>query len=217
MKTAAVAATLLLLVAGALFAYNRLKPDSLPPSAAPVELEAAANITHWVTADRLNRRTCPSTDCGIVGQYFFREGVSVFAEETGWMRVSRYYDAGCINGRSEWVDSGDDRCVPENGVADGNFAEWVAADLLSETRPPDPAAGATGVEAMISGSDDFGKYRSTFVQAAEYLIASGCAEIRPWLKSVVSYRDQPVYFTYCGALSIPNRVYLNAETGEVFR
>ena len=183
------------------------------------EPRAAADITHWVTAERLNRRTCPSTDCGIVGQHFFREGINAFEENgDGWVRVSRYYDAACINGRSEWVDSGDSRCVPENGVADnGNFAEWVAADFLSENRPPDPAAGATGVEAMISRSDDFGKYRSTFAQAAEFLIASGCADIRPWLKSVARYRDQPVYFTYCGAFSVSNRVYLNAETGEVFR
>ena len=178
---------------------------------------------YWVTSDRLNRRTCPSTDCGVVGQFFFREGTDVFEERDGWARVSRYYDAFCVNGRSEYVDSGDSRCDPENGIVDGNFAEWVATDFISANRPSDPAADATGVDALISGSDDFQRYRIAFAQAAQSLISSGqCSEadfrrMGGWIKSTVNYRDQPIYFLYCGGWTISNRLYLNAETAEIFR
>ena len=177
---------------------------------------------HWVTSDRLNRRTCPSTDCGIVGQFFFREGTDVFEDKDGWARVSRYYDASCANGRSEYVDSEDSRCDPENGIVDGKFAEWVFADFLSEDRPPDPAADATGLEVLVAGSDDFQKYRGAFAQAAQSLISSGqCreADFRKWdgwMKSV-NDRSQPIYFIYCGGSKVSNRLYLNTETGEVFR
>ena len=177
---------------------------------------------HWVTSDRLNRRTCPSTDCGIVGQFFFREGTDVFEDKDGWARVSRYYDASCANGRSEYVDSEDSRCDPENGIVDGKFAEWVLADFLSEDRPPNPAADATGLEVLVEGSDDFQKYRGAFAQAAQSLISSGqCreADFREWggwMKSV-NDRSQPIYFIYCGGSKVSNRLYLNTETGEVFR
>ena len=176
----------------------------------------------WVTSDRLNRRTCPSTDCGIVGQFFFREGTDVFEDKDGWARVSRYYDASCANGRSEYVDSEDNRCDPENGIVDGKFAEWVFADFLSEDRPPDPAADATGLEVLLAGSDDFQKYRSAFARAAQSLISSGqCREADflewgGWMKSV-NDRSQPIYFIYCGGAKALNRLYLNTETGEVFR
>ena len=183
---------------------------------------AESSNRHWVTSDRLNRRTCPSTDCGIVGQFFFREGTDVFEDKDGWARVSRYYDASCANGRSEYVDSGDSRCDPENGIVDGKFSEWAFADFLSEDRPPNPAADATGLEVLVAGSDDFQKYRGAFAQAAQSLISSGqCreADFREWggwMKSV-NDRSQPIYFIYCGGSKVSNRLYLNAETGDVFR
>lgn len=182
--------------------------------------EAVAKF--WVASDRLNRRTCPSTDCGVVGQFFFREAVQVFERSDGWARVSPYYDASCVNDRSQYVDDGNDRCEPENGIVDGEFAEWASVDFLSEDRPPDPAAGASGAEALIAGSDDFGKYRAAFATAAQALISSGqCSEadfeeMGGWVKSI-NRRDEPIYFTYCGGPNPADKVYLNAETGEIFQ
>ena len=184
-------------------------------------IAAEASYRYWVTADRLNRHTCPSTDCGIVGWMFFRQGAHVFEERDGWARVSRYYDALCVNGRSEYVDSGASRCDPDNGIIDGSFAEWVAIDFLSENRPTDPAADATGVEALVSGSDDFQRYRAVFARSAQSLMSSEqCSEAdlrRGWRKSTLNYRNQPIYFLYCGGLTVSNRLYLNTETGEIFR
>ena len=91
-----------------------------------------SNKTYWVTSDRLNRRTCPSTDCGIVGQNFFRQGVEVFEEQDGWVRISKYYDASCFDGVSEYVDRGNNRCDQKNGVVNGKLAEWVSTEFLSK-------------------------------------------------------------------------------------
>src|SRR5690606_4483053 len=96
---------------------------------------AIADRLFWVTSDRLNRRTCPSENCGIVGQFFFREGVTVHERRNGWARVSQRYDASCVGGRSKYVDAGNANCDPANGISEGKFAEWVSATYLSENRP----------------------------------------------------------------------------------
>ncbi len=176
----------------------------------------------WVTSERLNRRTCPSESCGVVGQLFFREGVTAHEERDGWARITQPYDASCAGSRSEYVDTGNAACTPANGVSDGQFAEWVSVEYLSDTRPPDPAADASGLEELVAGSDDFARYRTAFLDAAQSLIAQRrCTErdfrdMGGWVKSS-SHRNQPIYFTYCGGVTVTNRLYLNADTGETFR
>ncbi len=81
---------------------------------------------YWVTVDRLNRRTCPATNCGVVGGLFFREGVNVLEQKDGWARISKYYNASCVDGKSEYLDEGNSECVPSNGIVEGEFAEWVS-------------------------------------------------------------------------------------------
>lgn len=89
----------------------------------------------WVTAERLNRRTCPSTDCGSVGQALLGEAVTVRERRGGWARISEPRDARCREGRSALVDSGTVDCTAPNGITDGRLAEWVSAEFLSATRP----------------------------------------------------------------------------------
>ena len=97
------------------------------------EAETTPEGMSWVTSDRLNRRTCPSTRCGVVGQFFFREAARILETKNGWARISGYYDASCVNGRSEYVDEGNAECNPDNGIVDGRLAEWVSTQFLSET------------------------------------------------------------------------------------
>jgi hypothetical protein len=176
----------------------------------------------WVTSDRLNRRTCPRDNCGIVGKLFFRDLAKVRELRDGFARVSVFYDAGCSNGKSAYVVSGNATCTNENGVLDGKFAEWVSTEFLSNTRPADPAERAEGVETLISQSDDFRLYHTAFAKAAKDLIANGqCSkqdfvEQGGWLKSS-NAGDAPIYFTYCGGSRVADRVYLNAVTGQTFR
>lgn len=176
----------------------------------------------WVDSDRLDRRMCPSTDCGIVGQLFYREPVNVLEERAGWARITDPYDASCRDGRSEYVDVGNAECTPANGVNDGSFAEWVSSTHLTAQRPPEPGANATGTAKAVRQSDDFQKYGAAFTTAADSLVADGRCTLRDfenmggWVKSVNQYRNQSVYYTYCGDAAA-NRIYLNAETGELFR
>jgi len=177
---------------------------------------------YWVTSERLSRRTCPSESCGVVGQFFFREGTAIHERRDGWARVTQFYDASCVNGRSEYVDTGNAACDTPNGISEGQFAEWVSAAYLAEDRPADPAETASGGEELIAGSDDFARYRTAFAEAAQSLVAQRrCTEgdfraMGGWVKST-THRNQPIYFTYCGGSTVANRLYLNADTGEVFR
>ena len=178
----------------------------------------------WVTGERLTRHTCPSDGCGVVGQLFFREGVESLEERDGWVRITEEYDASCQGGESEYVDEGNVACTSANGITGGRFAEWVRLDGLSETRPDDPAETATANEQLVSQSDDFARYKDAFTSLAAQLISEGrCTEadfreMGGFVKSVTApYDDEPVYFTYCGGMTTANKVYVNAQTGEVVR
>lgn len=182
---------------------------------------AAAESQMWVTGDRANRRTCASTECGIVGKLFFRESAKVVEIKTGWARVSKYYDASCVGGRSKYVDAGRADCVPENGIVDGQFAEWIKLDLLSESRPADPGVGASGTAKLGAQSDDFRRYEAQFVTAAESLMASGTCSSSDftafggWAKSW--NKGAGIYFMYCGGMTESSRIYLDVATGTTFR
>lgn len=176
----------------------------------------------WVTGERHARHTCASERCGIVGQLFFREGVQIFEERDGWARVSKFYDAACSGGKSDYVDSGEAGCEESNGIIAGKFAEWVTLDGLDPERPTDPREGAKGVAILVAGSDDYARHGTAFIAAASELIEDGsCTEADfvengGFVKSM-SERNKPVYFTYCGGYAAADKVYLNAETGEITR
>lgn len=175
----------------------------------------------WVTSQYLDRHTCPSESCGIVGRLSFREAATVLEIKNGWTRITKFYDASCVNGVSKYVEKGTANCTAENGISDKRFAEWVLSKNLSSTRPADPAETATAEESLVAQSDDFTQYRETFTKAARQLISGGrCTaadfrEMGGWLKSTTE-RDRPIYFTYCGGMTTSNRLYLNAATGEIF-
>lgn len=183
---------------------------------------ALADEKMWVTSDRAARHTCPDTKCGVVGVLMFREAASVFEIKDGWARISKPYYAECVNEKSKYVDSGDARCVPGNGIIGGKFAEWVELKLLAKQRPDDPGKNASGYEALVKQSDDFRLHGPAFGKAAEKLIKSGICteadfrEMGGWMKST-NHGNQPVYFTYCGGMRLQNKVYINVKTGETFR
>ena len=148
-------------------------------------------------------------------------GVTPLEEQDGWVRISEHYSASCEGGISEYVDEGNAGCTEDNGIVDGNLAEWVEKSYLSQTRPADPAETATASETLVAQSDDFARYRTAFASLAARLIAEGrCsqADLREqggFMKSVNDYPEQPVYFTYCRGMTLANKVYVNAETEEV--
>ncbi|WP_336355083.1 hypothetical protein [Pseudomonas granadensis] len=182
---------------------------------------AAAENELWVTTDRTDRHTCPSIDCGVAGRLTFRESVKALEENGGWVRITKRYSASCVNGKSEYVKDGNAACISSNGITNGKFAEWVQAKDLAVNRPEDPANGASGGDALIKGSDDYRLYRAQFSQGARKLINEGiCSEndfeeMGGWMSS--PNRGKGIYFTYCGGMTLSNKVYLNVETGETSR
>lgn len=189
---------------------------------AAISIPAHAVGDSWVTVGNLNRRTCPMPTCGIVGMLKFREKAVILEEKGGWARITKYYNASCVNGISQYVDSGNGKCESSNGINNGQLAEWVASKHLSPDRPEDPAANAPASYVLVKGSDDFRIYKDAFAKAANKLIASGrCSagdfqEMGGWMKSS-NHRSKPIYFTYCGGMHSSNKVYLNAATSEITR
>jgi len=216
------AALLILSACGSSTQDNRSANASEQSAVEAQETTESEAEKFWVTAERINRYTCPSESCGIVGTLSFREAATVQERKGEWARVSRIYHASCVSGRSEFVDKGNAACVPENGIVDGRFGEWVQSNYLSATRPADPAESAAADEQLVKGSDDFTRYRRSFVKAARHLIDEGqcsAADFQEWggfMKST-NYPGEPVYFAYCGGSTIANRIYVNAATGEIFR
>ena len=176
-----------------------------------------AETQMWVAVDKANRRTCPSTECGSVGDLLYRESAKVAEIKKGWGRVSRYYDAYCVNGHSKYVDFGRNECTAGNGILKGQMAEWVRMDLLSPKRPRDPSQGASGTAKLVAQSDDFRRYRTEFIAAAEKLMSSGRCSAHDLMNTggfIKSTRKGPgVYFTYCGGGS--DQIYLDVRTGKI--
>lgn len=190
--------------------------------AGTTDANASSELAMWVANDRAERRTCPSTSCGEVGRLFHGERVTVLEERDEWVRITEPYDASCVEGRSEYIETGEAACTEANGITDGRFAEWIAVSELTADQPADPAEAASVDEALVAQSDDFATHRAAFVEAANNLIADGrCTvgdfeEMGGWVKSS-NHRDEPIYFTYCGGMTIANRIYLDASTGRIFR
>lgn len=101
---------------------------------------AWAEMRVWVAIDGLRRHTCPSEDCGVTGRFFFGESLLVQEVREGWSRVTHFRSAGCYEGRSAYVESGPDECSVDNGIVQGEYAEWVKSEFLADERPEEPMA-----------------------------------------------------------------------------
>ncbi len=169
---------------------------------------------YWVVDRKVERRVCPSKECGSVGRQFYGEVVNVYEIKNGWARISKRYKALCDNGINLYVEKGNNECTERNGVKAGLMAEWVPVASISTSKPQDFSLSAKGNEILVIGSDDFDLYREVFSSVAVELIENKtCSrkEIGPWIKST-NYRDEPIYFMWCGN----KKIYLNAETKKIF-
>lgn len=209
---------------GCLFLLGCSGEKNPPQSSAPTPpAEKASFEQMWVKAERIERRTCPSAACGSVGWTSFRESAHVYERRDGWARVTEPYTAMCTKGKSEFVEKGRNDCTVANGIEDDRFSEWLPLEALTGTRPQDPAESASGFEALVGDSDDFARYRTQFAAAAEKLIVEGRCTRQDfedqggWMKSVARYRDEPIYFTYCGGMTLSDKLYLDVRSGRVFQ
>ncbi|MGV5726454.1 hypothetical protein ACVN2W_10865, partial [Escherichia coli] len=109
----------------------------------------------------------------------------------------------------------------KNGIVNGKFSEWVKLSDLSSERPSDPAENASRNDTLIKGSDDYRIYKKEFSSAARKLISEGVCtesdfkEVGGWMAS--SNKGENIYFTYCGGMTLSNRIYLDVKSGKTFR
>ncbi|MEL6059105.1 hypothetical protein J4G40_25445, partial [Escherichia coli] len=167
------------------------------------------------------RHTCPSSKCGVAGKLFFREGVDFLEKKGEWVRITEPYSASCVGGESEYIKEGNKSCTRKNGIVNGKFSEWVKLSDLSSERPSDPAENASRNDTLIKGSDDYRIYKKEFSSAARKLISEGVCtesdfkEVGGWMAS--SNKGENIYFTYCGGMTLSNRIYLDVKSGKTFR
>jgi len=180
--------------------------------------EATAPGNYVVNASTLNVRLAANASGKISRKLVRGQAVEVLEVDDGWARISQYYD-----GASEGQP--------------GSVARWVYAEHLSaegsaqqQDRPAEPAFYRvqrqvdidSPVYDAIRSSDDLAKYQGAFVTVSEELLDTGACELSDfrdiggWWRSA-AHKPDPVYYTYCGGGSNNHRIYVNVDTGNVFR
>ena len=112
-------------------------------------------------------------------------------------------------------------------TADGIASDRAAAaakarESTANAREAAAKAHAEAAEAAIQSSDDFQLHKGGFLKATSTLIDNGTCtladfrEMGGWVRSQ-SHKPKPVYFTYCGGMTVSNRIYLDVSSGKVFR
>lgn len=112
-------------------------------------------------------------------------------------------------------------------TADKIAADQAAAVVrLQEIADRQAADQATAVararEDAIKSTDDFQIHKDAFLRATATLVGNGTCtlvdlrEMGGWVRSQ-THKPKSVYFTYCGGMTVNNRIYLDANSGRIFR
>lgn len=106
--------------AAAPFDSESIETGSIQPARAP-SAPAAVEPTEIVL------QSCPSPYCGSIARLIVEKPVPVYERRNGWIRISEYYDADCRNGITTFIEGPANACTRENGVHNGQVAEWAPA------------------------------------------------------------------------------------------
>jgi len=98
---------------------------------------------------------------------------------------------------------------------------WLTTACDNEQLAQTIVLSDSQIEQAISGSDDYNKYKTIFINSTKILIQnrkcsiSEFEKIGGWVKSQ-SQKNRPIYFTYCGGMKLNNKIYLDASIGHLF-
>lgn len=192
------------------------------PPPAPAGNASNALGAFWINGDGVDKHSCPSPECGVVGQLSFRDPVDVYDMDGGWVRVSPARKALCVNGRTRFIKKGSDLCDPSNGIEGGTYYDWIPADYLSRGLPSSGSAETDEFEAIVAGSQDFRRHRDAFAEAAGKLVDAGTcskAELagQGGFARVTGSFSPDIYFAYCGGDTMGDRVFVDTKAKRVFR
>ncbi|MEZ9885241.1 SH3 domain-containing protein [Vibrio splendidus] len=220
MKKALIALLVLLILGGgAAYYFLVMNKDPIPPEKmeepaaevaqqsdsdlAPImDLQPEPEQTEFYVLDRkLEVVEQPEID-GLITDYLYKgEKVEVLEKQGEWARISDYI------------------VLKEGGP---QTAEWVSMSGLSNDEVIISEKESIEIlDSYLVKSDDLKIHKETFRNTVSELISDGeCdpsdfEELGGWVKSV-KYSDRDVYFIYCGGLSLENKIYLDANTNEIF-
>ena len=160
-----------------------------------------ASFVAYVNVEKTDEYLAPTATAKITNTLYLGQKVDVFEEQKGFSRVSKFYD-GKIEGKS------------------GQVARWVISATLSKTPVTKPVVQAnTALEKAISGSDDFTKYKVKFTALSQKLLDSGKCSLADFKEQGGWWRSSTpnLYFTYCGGMSLNNKIYINIDKNTIGR
>lgn len=221
MKKVIIALVILCLLGGGGAAYYFLvmkKDDVAPPEEkTPVEqvseepkeelkpildLSALPEQTDYYVSERkIAVYDQPNVDALIKDYLYKGDHIEVLEKSDGWGRISDYI-------------------VMREGAPE--MAEWIEMSKVSEDEVIISADEHVEIlDSYLVKSDDLKTYQKSFRVAVGSLIENGTCEpgdfeeLGGWVKSV-KYSNRNVYFIYCGGLKLEDKIYLDADTGEIF-
>ncbi len=167
-----------------------------------MDLQPEPEQTEFYVLDRkLEVVEQPEID-GLIIDYLYKgEKVEVLEKQGDWVRISDYI------------------VLKEGGP---QTAEWVSMSGLSNDEVIISEQESKEIlDSYLVKSDDLKVHQEKFRNTVAKLISEGeCdpsdfEELGGWVKSV-KYSNRDVYFIYCGGLSLENKIYLDANTNEIF-
>ena len=85
----------------------------------------------------------------------------------------------------------------------------------------DPHYAISSIQRAIAKSDNYATYQTEFTAAAQSLLSTARCQLNEmkeyggFVKSQ-AHKDEPVYFVFCGGMTIKNRIYVDVSSGELF-
>ncbi|PMG32974.1 hypothetical protein BCU97_03135 [Vibrio splendidus] len=167
-----------------------------------MDLQPEPEQTEFYVLDRkLEVVEQPEID-GLIIDYLYKgEKIEVLEKQGDWVRISDYI------------------VLKEGGP---QTAEWVSMSGLSNDEVIISEQESKEIlDSYLVKSDDLKVHQEKFRNTVAKLISEGeCdpsdfEELGGWVKSV-KYSNRDVYFIYCGGLSLENKIYLDANTNEIF-
>jgi len=156
---------------------------------------------YYVKSRKIAVRNGPGDSFLPERQLYIGDAVTVFERKEDWGRISSFY------------------VYKEGGK---EMAEWVNMKNLAHTKPRITAQEQNEIiSGYIGRSDDFKEYRDKFIKVTGNLLKEKVcspddfAELHGWMKSI-NYPDRNVYFVYCGGLNVSDKVYFDADSGDIF-
>jgi hypothetical protein len=220
MKKALIAIAIILLSGGAgtgyyFFFMQKDQPEQATdhPSPTPqareeatkpiMDLEAApTQITDYYVIERqISVYNKPDHNALVVDTLYKGEKVTALEKKDGWYRISDYL---------VYKEGGEET------------AEWLDAKGLSDAGPVIKEQERLEIlDGYLQKSDDLKEHLELFRNKTQQLLDDNTCEpgdfdeLGGWVRSI-TYKKRNVYFIYCGGLEQENKIYLDADSGEIF-